>query len=112
MRLIIAGGRNYQFTAEDIAKLDAIAAETTVTEVVCGGANGADECGRQWAIANGVAVKMFPADWNTHGRAAGPIRNEQMAQYGDAVALFPGGRGTDSMHRYAVANGLKVFDFR
>jgi len=34
--------------------------------------------GIEWAEANGIEVARFPADWDTHGRAAGPIRNQQM----------------------------------
>ena len=109
MKLIIAGGRDYRLTEADHAKLNAIEG---VSEVVSGGASGADAGGEVWARARGLPVKRFPADWNTHGRAAGPIRNQQMAAYADAVTLFPGGRGTDSMHREAVKAGLKMFDFR
>lgn len=57
-------------------------------------------------------MKRFPADWKSHGRAAGPIRNEPMAEYADGVALFPGGRGTASMKREAAKRGLRVFVFR
>jgi predicted Rossmann-fold nucleotide-binding protein len=35
-----------------------------------------------------------------------------MAEYADAVALFPGGRGTENMASEAAKAGLKVFDFR
>jgi len=112
MKLIIAGGRSYQFTAEDIARLDHLHKVQPVSEVVSGGARGADKCGERWAVDNGIRVKRFPAAWSLHGRAAGPIRNSQMARYADAAALFPGGKGTKNMHDLAVENGLVVFDFR
>lgn len=105
--VIIAGGRDYQFTEADIAKLDAI----SIREVVSGGASGADQCGEQWAESRGIPVERFPADWETHGRAAGPIRNRKMAEYADAVVLFPGGRGTASMQKEAEKAGLVVYDF-
>ena len=35
-----------------------------------------------------------------------------MAQYADAVALFPGGIGTKSMYNEAVAAGIVIYDFR
>lgn len=110
MKLIIAGGRGYEFTASDFSRLEQL--RSTVTEVVSGGAPGADRCGETWAQASQIPVKRFPADWKTHGRAAGPIRNAQMAAYADAVALFPGGKGTQSMYNEAMKAGLQVFDFR
>lgn len=112
MKLIIAGGRDYQFTPEDYTRLDELHSRTPVTEVVSGKAPGADTCGETWAHRHSLPIAEFPADWKTHGRSAGPKRNKQMAEYADAVALFPGGRGTDSMHRLATAQGIRVFDFR
>lgn len=108
MKLILAGGRHYRFDDMDWERLRLL----NPTEIVCGGATGADECGRQWAIDREIPVKTFPADWAKHRRAAGPIRNRQMAEYADAVALFPGGKGTESMYNEAVKAGLTIYDYR
>ena len=102
---IIAGGRDYNITMSDEAWLDTL----PIREVVSGGASGVDAGGEAWAKKRGIPIKRFPADWKTHGRAAGPIRNRQMAEYADAVVLFPGGRGTDSMRREAERQGLRIF---
>lgn len=43
----------------------------------------------------------------------GPIRNHEMAEYvgpGGLCILFPGGRGTASMRREALAVGLTVIE--
>lgn len=112
MRLIIAGGRDYEVTSEDIAKLDQIHAKRAVSKVVSGCARGVDFAGERWAAQNHIPVSKFPADWTKHGKSAGPIRNREMAEYADAVALFPGGRGTQDMHNAAVKAGLMIFDFR
>ena len=109
MKLIIAGGRDYVFNAKDIERLNSI---DGITEVVSGGASGADYHGEKWAESKDIPIKKFPADWNKHGNSAGPIRNKQMAIYADAVALFPGGRGTSHMFRTALIAKLKIFDFR
>lgn len=109
MKLIIAGGRHYKFNINDIKKLNAI---PDITEVVSGGASGADWCGEKWAEYRKLPVKRFVADWDTLGNSAGPIRNKQMAEYADAVALFPGGSGTQNMFRTALRLKLKIFDFR
>jgi hypothetical protein len=110
MRLIVAGGRDYRLSQEDFARLNSLLSE--IVEIVSGGAAGADASGEEWARLNGLPVLRFPADWRQHGRAAGPIRNRQMAEYADAVALFPGGRGMANMHAEAVRAGLQVFDWR
>ena len=49
--------------------------------IVEGGAKGADELGKRYAKEHGYALKEFPADWDRNGRAAGPIRNSEMADF-------------------------------
>ena len=109
MRTIIAGSRDYEFVGEDVALLDGM----TITEVVCGGARGADECGRQWAVDRSIPVKMFPADWVTHGRSAGPIRNRKMAEYAERLVAFWDGESRGTRHMIEVARklGLEVVVF-
>lgn len=111
MKLIIAGGRDYALTDEDYQRLDDIHARTPIAEVVSGHATGADLGGEAWAEARGIPVRLFRARWGSHGPSAGPIRNRQMAQYADAVALFPGGRGTAHMAQEGQRAGLRIFDF-
>lgn len=110
MKTIIAGGRDYRFTEQDFRLLDS----TTITEVVCGGATGADEYGRVWAIGNNIPVKMFPANWGAHGKSAGPIRNRQMAEYAERLIAFWDGksRGTKNMIDTATRLGLDVLVVR
>ncbi len=112
MKFIIAGGRDYKFTVKDCVRLRPFVDSGIVTEVVCGGATGADDEGRLWAEAHGIPVKPFLPDWKANGDAAGPIRNREMAAYADAVILFPGGKGTESMYREAKRAGIKIYDFR
>jgi hypothetical protein len=52
--------------------------------VVEGGARGADRLAGQWAArmrANGVGWVRFSAEWERHGKRAGPIRNQAMLVY-------------------------------
>lgn len=51
-------------------------------------AKGADTLGELWALKEGKRVARFPANWNKYGRAAGPVRNKQMAEYADALIVF------------------------
>lgn len=102
-------------TATHSQTLDAIESAISqgaiITEVVSGCAPGADNYGEIWAEGHNIRVKRFPADWNKHGRAAGPIRNSEMADYAEqCVAVWDGkSRGTGDMVRKAQAKGLKLF---
>lgn len=109
MKTIIAGGRDYAFKDADYAFVDEIHKETPITEVVSGGALGADLSGETWAKRNGVPVKKFPADWERYGKGAGYIRNQHMADYADRLIIFPGGKGTADMMRKAKSKGLPIF---
>ncbi len=46
-----------------------------VDVVIVGDASGSDTQSVLWAIDNGVFFVSVGADWEKHGRAAGPIRN-------------------------------------
>lgn len=82
----------------------------TITEVVCGCAPGADTLGADWAVARGLSVSYFPADWKRYGPAAGPIRNKQMAENAEALVafLYQGSRGTKNMIHQATKAGLRI----
>lgn len=109
MKLIIAGGRSYNLSEADKRRLDEIEG---VTEVVSGTARGVDTDGEAWAEGRGIPVRRFAPEWSRLGSAAGVQRNRDMAAYADAVALFPGSRGTKSMYEIAKKKGLRIFDFR
>ena len=110
MKLIIAGGRNYQL--RDDHKMIILALLYHTTEVVCGCAKGADTVGAELAKECKVSVKEFPAEWDRYGIGAGPIRNKQMAEYADAVLLLPGNKGTNDMFAQALQHKLKIYDLR
>lgn len=112
MKLIIAGGRKYEFTEADKQALDELHEQEPITEVVSEGSPGAAKCGELWAREYGIPVRVFHADWATHGKAAIPLSSREMVDYADAVILFPGGRGTASMCEHALAAGIRVFDPR
>ena len=102
MKTIIAGGRDYHNYNHVRAMLDHFRKEHTITEVVSGGAKGADALGEQYAEEMGITLKIYPADWQKHGRAAGPIRNQKMGDYADQlVAVWDGkSKGTKNMIDY------------
>lgn len=108
MKLVICGGRHYRLNDEDFELLDKLHAEHKITEVVSGACAGADKDGEAWAERNGIPVKQFMPAWDDQGSAAGPIRNQAMADYADACIAFPGGRGTQDMLNKARAKGMRL----
>lgn len=109
MKTIIAGTRHiidYEFLKKVV-----FCSGFEISEVVSGGAPGVDKMGERWAEEFGVPVKLFEADWVNHLKAAGPIRNQKMADYAEAlIAIWDGkSRGTADMIRKATAVGLHVY---
>lgn len=108
MKTIIAGCRN--FTDFDLLKqkVDYYREHTnTITEIVSGAARGADVLGIQYAMNNNIAYKLFPADWVKNGRAAGPIRNREMAQYAECLIAVWDGKSKGTKNMIEEMNKLK-----
>jgi predicted Rossmann-fold nucleotide-binding protein len=111
-RVLVCGGRNFSDAEFLNAELDRLHAEHGFTVVIEGCAKGADQLAGLWADTRGIEHLKFPADWEKHKRAAGPIRNEQMLRDGkpDLVVAFPGGRGTAHMIRIAQVARVWVIE--
>lgn len=110
MRIVVCGGRDYDNREAVFRALDTLHARSPVSLVIQGGTPGGDRLGGEWAAERGIAVEVVRADWSQHGAAAGPIRNQKMADMKpDGVVAFPGGRGTADMCRRAEAAGIKVW---
>jgi len=111
MRVLVCGGRDYSDEFAVFGALDALRRRHGRLTIIQGGAPGADALARKWAsIQTSTHLINEPADWEAHGRAAGPIRNQRMLDEHkpDLVLAFPGGRGTADMVRRAKAAGVKV----
>jgi len=96
-KLVVSGGRNYSDGQRLYDELDRQHAAWPIAEIVHGNASGADRIADRWAADRKIRVRKFPANWKQLGRKAGPMRNAQMAKYGDHLVAFPGDRGTSSM---------------
>lgn len=112
-RVIIAGGRNFSDYALLKERCDFYLQnklQTHTVIIVSGHASGADSLGERYAQEKHLSVEAHAADWAAHGRAAGPIRNAEMADCADALIAFWDGqsRGTASMINLARQKGLTV----
>ncbi len=113
--LLIAGSRNYtdRDTFNRVTE-EYIDSEDAFTVIVAGGAAGADELAKDYALEHGLQYIEFPADWEKYGRAAGPKRNDEMVKFikeknGRALYFWDGeSKGTKQCIESARKNGIDV----
>lgn len=110
MRVLVCGGRHFNdgdFVHNALCRLDSARGPFTV--ILHGCCTGADHEAEIWAMAANVKIVGMRAEWQKHGRAAGPIRNRRLLDAGvDLVIAFPGGRGTADVVREARRRGIEV----
>lgn len=111
MRVLVCGGRDFTNAAYVITTLDKLHQETPISEVMQGGARGADNLARDWAKMRGVKRWVCHAEWDKYGKSAGHRRNARMLEWKpDLVVAFPGGKGTADMVRQSHAAGVRVVE--
>lgn len=117
MKVIIAGSRSItDYETVDNAINHAlmnwrIKTVRAINEVISGGANGVDRLGERWARLNNIPIVILYASWAIQGRAAGPIRNQEMVNRADAlIAVWDGkSKGTQDIIDRANKKGIKVY---
>ena len=108
MKTAIVGTR----TADDYEALKSILDNLIPkpTEIISGGASGADKMAERYAKENNLLMTILKPDWQTHGKSAGPLRNlEIVASCERLVALWNGeSRGTKHSIETARNQGKQV----
>ena len=117
LRILVCGGREYNDKERLGRILDSVHANAQSGGkdliIIHGNARGADLLADQYAREKSLGVLPFPADWDTHGKRAGFIRNKQMLDEGKphGVIAFPGGIGTRMMVGLAKRYGIPVKEY-
>ena len=109
MKVIVAGSRDAPLLIKPILfdYLDTWI-DTAPTEIVSGKCHsGPDLWGEEWAESRRVLVEPFPANWNLFGGIAGPLRNKQMAKYGEFLVLAWDGQSKGSRDMFKCMWDLK-----
>jgi hypothetical protein len=104
-KVIVAGSRDFNDYELLKRKLD-VALANKVSEgitIISGAARGADKLGERYAAERGYDLISKPADWNTYGKRAGYIRNEEMARIADALVAFWDGKSRGTYHMINIA---------
>lgn len=111
LRVLVTGSRSYPSKLVVLRTLTQIAESHPGYEItlVSGAAKGADSYAEEAGEALGFTIERHPADWDTHGRKAGILRNLEMVRSGaDLCVAYPYGssRGTAHCAVEAVKQGI------
>lgn len=101
MKLIIAGSRkfnNYSLLIQ--AVLDFIKDEKPT--IISGGAFGADKLGERLAREHQFDLIQMIPDWDSLGRRAGIVRNEEMAKIATHCIVFWDGESKGTKHMISM----------
>lgn len=109
MRILVCGSRNW--TKKGIIRR--IIEQSQADTVIHGACRGADEIAGEIAKSLGLDIIKCPAEWESYGRAAGPVRNQQMLKHKpDIVFAFhediENSKGTKDMITRAMRAGIPV----
>lgn len=116
IRILVTGSRTWRDriqVGEELVRavtdLGGVIPHTPVTLISGACPQGADRIAEELAASWGWTVERHVADWNTHGRAAGPIRNQAMVDLGADVCLVfrkDGSRGATGCGQAAEQAGI------
>lgn len=110
-RLVIAGSRDfndYALLSKAVDKHLGDKGDDAKIIIISGTAPGTDQLGERYAKERGYKLECYPADWGHYGKAAGPVRNMNMANVADDVIVFWDGEssGTKNMIETAKAKNI------
>lgn len=108
MKVAIVGSRsfdNYELLKQTIEKLD-----FSVTQIISGGAKGADSLAEQLAKEFDIPIIIHRPEWSKYGKAAGVVRNKQIIDDCEYCLVFWDQKsyGTKSSIDYCVKTGKPV----
>ena len=107
MIVAVIGSRNFADYALVEATLSAL---PKLSQVVSGGAKGADSLAQRYAEQHQIPLLVFKPDWSQFGRGAGVVRNRQIVEAAEHLIAFWDGvsKGTASSIKLARAKGVPV----
>lgn len=109
MKVLCCGSRHFADPFRASLAIDARIAELPLCEIIHGGAQGADTMAAAAGTRHGHPVTMFAADWETHGKRAGVIRNlEMLAQRPDLVLAFWDRESRGTLHTITEAQKRQI----
>lgn len=100
IKLAIVGSRDFnnysvlEYVIDKIIETN----DYKITEIISGGARGADALGEIYADKHAIDKTIFPADWKTYGKRAGFLRNVDIIKNCDICVCFWNGESHGTKH--------------
>jgi len=91
------GFNDYELMIRELDKLP-------ITKIVSGGAKGADSLAIYYAILRELPFKIYPPNWDLHGRSAGYKRNVEIVDNSDEIVAFWDGKSKGTKSTIDIAN--------
>ncbi len=120
MKLLVAGSRSLDKDSilkdrrKDIIIDDLMCIFDLAPKVIVHGdcSSGPDNWAKKFCKTFKISEDKHPADWNTHGRAAGHIRNAEMAKVADELLIIWDGKskGSENMKNNMIKQGKPVYE--
>lgn len=107
-RVIIAGSRTFNDYSILKKFCDHVLQNKCGIIIVSGKAKGTDTLGEKYAKEKNYPIAEFPADWESYGKSAGYIRNEEMAKYADALIAFWDQKSKGTKHMIDLAKKYSI----
>lgn len=97
---------NYQFMREILDSFP-------FSEIVSGGAKGADSLARRYAEEKNISITEILPEWEKYGKSAGFKRNKLIIGQSDAIIAFWDGKSKGTAHSIRLAKevGKRVYIF-
>lgn len=110
MLAIVCGDRHWT----NLKRIKSVLKSYNIGKIIQGDCKGADKLAAQAALSLKIKVVSCPADWETHGRAAGPIRNRQMLELEPEIVLafhnnLANSKGTINMLKQSKKKGVLCY---
>lgn len=104
--LAIVGSRefnDYRLLSDTLARVN-----SSIDQIVSGGARGADSLARRYAEEHGIPLVEHLPDWDRFGKSAGFRRNKLIVQEADALLAFWDGKSRGTQHSINLARQQKL----
>lgn len=84
MKVAVIGSRTFN----NYEEMKRVLSMLKISEIISGGASGADKLSERYAKENNIPTRIFMPDWIKNGKAAGFMRNTDIINEADFVVAF------------------------